>query len=417
MYDWRITMNTKKYSHSNNKLMIISIIQLLVVVANFSAELYLPSLPAIAKYLSVSDAITGLTFSAYFLGVILGQIFYGVYSDYVGRRKVILFGVGLAVLGVIICIISSHGFELIIGRFIQGLGIASCVCIPRSIIRDIASGKEISRIYSRAVIAMELSTSLAPVIGSYIQYYLGWQANFLLLLVLSLSALFFVSLFLPETAKIIKGNRPRLALIGKKSCELLKNNSFVGNAICSSMAAASIYSYLTITPFLYQESFDISLPAYGLFTGVISVVLVCGALLNMVMVKRLGIMNMLQIGIAITIFSSLLLLVLAIFKSTFVFVLAPFLLFTIGLSFIFPNCLAGAMESLDSQFGLSSAIYSAIQLSGVLVLVLIVSTLPSKVSLPFSIFLFGISLLSLASFRLLISANKVGRVIDIFRQP
>jgi len=66
----------------------------LTAIAPLSIDMYLPSFPAIAAELSALGRVE-LTLAAFFIGVALGQLFYGPVSDRFGRKPPLYVGLGL----------------------------------------------------------------------------------------------------------------------------------------------------------------------------------------------------------------------------------------------------------------------------------------------------------------------------------
>src|SRR5919112_563613 len=87
---------------------------LLTALGPLSTDMYLPSLPAIARDLRATTAETQLTLSAFLLGFAVGQFVYGPVSDKIGRRPVLLFGLGLFVLASLACALAPS-IEALIG--------------------------------------------------------------------------------------------------------------------------------------------------------------------------------------------------------------------------------------------------------------------------------------------------------------
>ena len=67
----------------------------LTAIGPLSTDMYLPSLPDIARALTASTAQVQLTISAYLIGFAVGQIIYGPISDRPGRKPVLLAALGL----------------------------------------------------------------------------------------------------------------------------------------------------------------------------------------------------------------------------------------------------------------------------------------------------------------------------------
>ncbi len=112
----------------------------LTAIAPLSTDMYLPSLPDIARALSASTAQVQLTISAYLIGFAVGQIIYGPISDRHGRKPVLLAALALYSVATLICTLSPSIDVLIGARALQALGGSGCIMVARAIVRDLYSG-------------------------------------------------------------------------------------------------------------------------------------------------------------------------------------------------------------------------------------------------------------------------------------
>jgi DHA1 family bicyclomycin/chloramphenicol resistance-like MFS transporter len=130
-------------------LALTAVLALLTALGPLSTDMYLPSLPAIATGLQATTGQAQLTLSAFLIGFAVGQLFYGPISDRVGRKPVLLFGLGLFSLASLICAFAPNIEVLIFARFVQALGASGPIVLGRAIVRDFyegpRAGKELSR--------------------------------------------------------------------------------------------------------------------------------------------------------------------------------------------------------------------------------------------------------------------------------
>src|SRR6185312_12823563 len=110
--------------NSNNLLFFVLI--LAVCLTQFAADIYAPSLPAIAVSLHTPIHLAQWSMAIYMLGVALSQIIYGPLSDGIGRKKPMVIGLGIMLIGSFICLFAPTIELLITGRFIQGCGAGAC---------------------------------------------------------------------------------------------------------------------------------------------------------------------------------------------------------------------------------------------------------------------------------------------------
>jgi MFS transporter, DHA1 family, multidrug resistance protein len=167
----------------------------------FSLDMYLPSLPDIGRSLQASTLEVQLTISSYLFGSAVGQIFYGSFSDRLGRRPVLMAALVLYSVVTIGCAAAPSIGALVALRFIQGIGVAGAMALARAMVRDISSGVRAGRALSLMGSITGFAPIIAPVIGGALQTWFGWRANFVLLLLIAGVMGTITVLRLPETLR------------------------------------------------------------------------------------------------------------------------------------------------------------------------------------------------------------------------
>lgn len=198
---------------------LLTIILLLAALMQVTTDLYTPSLPAIATNLNASASTVQFTLSIYMLGFSLSHLFYGPISDRIGRKKPLVFGVGISSLGSIICYFAPSATVLILGRFIQAIGIGCCNSVGRSLARDLLSDRLLAKVGSYVGMVSVVILALSPTLGGYIQEYWGWRANFSILFVAALVIWTLTLCYLPETNQHLNPHATQL--------KVMKSNYFI----------------------------------------------------------------------------------------------------------------------------------------------------------------------------------------------
>ena len=165
-------------SPKRSNLFIMSLLGGLSVVSPFSIDMYLPAFPVLAEEFGVPSTTIALTLSSYFIGLALGQVFYGPVLDRVGRKKPLAAGLGLYLLATIACTGVPDVNSLIALRFIQGFGGCVAQVASTAMVRDFFPVKESAKFLSLLFLFIAVSPLLAPTIGSLVIMSFGWKAAF-----------------------------------------------------------------------------------------------------------------------------------------------------------------------------------------------------------------------------------------------
>ena len=146
--------------------------------APVSIDMYLPALPVLGVEFGASAGHVQLSVASFFLGLAVGQGFYGPLSDRFGRTRPLYAGLFLFVVASIGCALAPSIDFLIGVRFFQALGACSGQVIARAVVRDLFEPREAVQIYSLLVLVMGVSPVLAPLLGGQILQWFPWRTIF-----------------------------------------------------------------------------------------------------------------------------------------------------------------------------------------------------------------------------------------------
>ena len=202
------------------------IVFLFIALMQMTTDQYLPSLPYIATYFKASPILAQSTFSYFMLGMGLSHFIFGPISDKYGRRIPLLCGIGISIVGSLICASSQTITALILGRLLQGVGIGCCNSVGRSLIRDVYEAEKMAKIGSLVGMISILIMITSPVLGGFVFEYYGWQANFWVLAGFGLFVWLLAFVFLPETNQYTNSNATHFSYLVKNTASLLKNRVY-----------------------------------------------------------------------------------------------------------------------------------------------------------------------------------------------
>ena len=135
-------------------------------------------------------------------------MFCGPWSDQAGRKLPLMLGIVIFFLGSVLCTFTPSGHALLVGRFIQGLGGAAVMVIPRAVIQDMYTGHRATQLMAALMLVISISPFLAPLAGASLLQFLGCRAIFAILTIVSLASLLFQTLFLTENVGRLSPGAP-----------------------------------------------------------------------------------------------------------------------------------------------------------------------------------------------------------------
>ena len=203
---------------------------LLGVLSAFSPlamDLYLPGLPELQQDLHTSTSLAQVTITASLLGLALGQVIVGPWSDRIGRRKPLLWGTIAFALSSAAIVFAPNIWVLIILRLVQGLAGSTGIVLSLAVITDLFTGKTLTQQIAINQTINGVFPVLAPVFGGIIIAWADWQMTFWVLAVLGVLLFAGVLFSLPETLPAEKAAPQEKQSVVAGFGKLFKQRQFV----------------------------------------------------------------------------------------------------------------------------------------------------------------------------------------------
>ena len=389
-------------------------LRLLLILGGLSAfgplaiDLYLPAFPAIARSFATDTEHVQLSLSAYFVGLALGQLFYGPVADRFGRRKPLLFGIGLFTLASVACALAPTLEWLIAARFAQALGGCAGMVVNRAIVRDLCTPIEAARAFSQLMLVMGVAPILAPLAGGWLMLLGGWELIFTFLAVFAGAFGFLVFFRLPETLPA-EGPRSQLSSALGRYGRLLKEPEFMFHALTGGVAMAGMFAYIAGSPFVFIELYGVPVEHYGWFFGMNSAGFVLAAQLNGRLLRRRTPLKLLKSTTLLFMCSTVALSLVAVMQPASLWpLLVPLFICMALLALVLPNSSACAMAGHGHQAGVASALMGTLQFAIAGVVSAMVGVLHDGTALPMTgmITLCGVTSASMALLARRVSLGK-----------
>ena len=231
---------------------------LLSAVGPCAIDMYLPAMPAMGSELGASVAAVQATLTAYFLAFGVAQLAYGPLADRFGRKAPMQAGLALFVAASIGCAFAASIESLTAWRFLQGLGGAAVMVVPRAVIRDLHTGPAATRLMATVMLVVSVSPMLAPLAGSALMALAGWRAVFAALAVAAAAGLLLSALALPETLAPERRSAIDARSLLRGAGTLLADRDFVGLTFVGGFGMASFFVFLASASFVYTGQFGLS---------------------------------------------------------------------------------------------------------------------------------------------------------------
>lgn len=342
---------------------LVALFALMMSLTALSMDAMLPAFPNIAEALAIDDyQKTQWIVSAMIFGMVFGEIIFGPVSDAIGRKRSIVLGISIYVIGSVIALSASSLTVFLIGRMIQGAGVAGPKIASRALIRDMYKGAAMARIMSFVMMVFMLVPLLAPSIGWLVLQIADWRWIFVLLILQATIAAIWLVLRQPETLlkeNRIPLNRKRLMIDVHM---IIRRRDVMAFTLLLGSIFAGLMLHISTAQSLFQDVYNVG-DRFPLFFAMLAIGSSVINFSNGKIVQRVGMLTCVTLALSVLLMTSLLLLGWAVFYDGIppfpVFMLLGMIMFSC-FGMIFGNVNAMAMEPLGKMAGLGASLISSL---------------------------------------------------------
>ncbi|WP_299554012.1 multidrug effflux MFS transporter [uncultured Tateyamaria sp.] len=336
----------------------------LILLAGVSAmvmNMFLPSLPNMTAYFDTEYRLMQLSVALYLAVSAIMQTIIGPISDNLGRRKVLMWGIGLFMLATLGCIFAPSAEVFLFFRMCQAV-IAVAMVLSRAIIRDLYDQDHSASMIGYVTMGMAVVPMISPGIGGVLDEVFGWKSVFWFFFLTGGLLLWLVHSDVGETAQ-----PSSKSLVGqfKEYPELLRSPRFWGYSLAAAFCSGSFFAYLGGAPFVGTEVFGMSPAQLGFFFGAPAIGYFIGNGLSGRFATQFGVNRLVLWGTlanAIGTFLSLAIFLAGVGTPVSFFGMMTFV--GLGNGLVIPNATAGMLSVRPHLAGTASGLGGAIMIGG-----------------------------------------------------
>jgi len=341
----------------------VTIVSLMMSLTALSIDAMLPALPHIGSDLHIPHANDRqLIVSMIFLGLAIGQLFFGPLSDKTGRKPAVYAGYAIYIVGSLLCAISPSFLLLLTGRFLQGIGVSAPRAVTLALVRDRYEGRAMAQVMSFVMTVFIIVPMIAPTLGQGILSFANWRGIFISYILIALSTLTWFILRIPET--LAPENRIPFSLerITKSTLDIVRNRIALGYTVSAGLIGGAFLGYLSSAQQIFQEQYDLG-EAFPIVFAVIAFSIGLASFLNARLVMRFGMRFLVFLSLRVIFGLGILglaIVAIVIRQPPLWFVMSYLMLTFFFVGILFGNQNALAMEPLGRLAGIGAAIVGSL---------------------------------------------------------
>ncbi|MEQ4916015.1 Bcr/CflA family multidrug efflux MFS transporter [Morganella morganii] len=335
---------------------LIFILGLLSMLMPLAIDMYLPSMPTIARDFGVTEGDVQMTLNSYLIGFAAGQLVYGPMADALGRKPVILGGTLIFALASAGCAMSQDIGTFIGMRGLHGFAAAAASVVINALMRDMFTKDEFSRSMSFVVLVMTVAPLLAPIMGGMMMLWFSWHAIFWTIMIAALIAALLVLFFIRETLPKERRQPFRLRIMLGQFVTLFRQKRVLCYMVASGFSFAGMFSFLSAGSFVYIQLYGLTELEFGYCFALNIVFLFIMTTINSRYVRRFGALNMLRTGLVVQLLAGFWLVLAASADLGFVALMIGVACYVGNIAMITSNAMAVILDDYPHMAGTASSL-------------------------------------------------------------
>jgi len=341
------------------RVLYIIVLGALTALGPFTIDLYLPAFPVLEEDFQTTAAAIQLTLTGTMIGFAIGQLVVGPLSDKIGRRLPLVAVTALHVVASVAAAFAPDLGLLSASRVVMGIGAAAGGVVAMAIVRDLFGGRRLVVMLSRLALVTGVAPVIAPLIGSWLLTLMPWRGIFVVLAVYGVVMLLAAALVIPETLPKARRQERGGATVLQRYRSVFSDRVFIGVLIIGGMTFSGLFSYLSASPFLFQQTHGLDAQQYGLLFAVNSLGVVIGVQVASRLAARFGPQWVMAYSTAVLVLAGAAIIVTDQLGLGLWGTVVPLFVFMTACGFTFPNVQVLALDRHGKAAGTAASIIGA----------------------------------------------------------
>ncbi|WP_457434179.1 multidrug effflux MFS transporter [Pseudomonas sp. SDO55104_S430] len=317
----------------------------------FPLDVLLPSFPALAEHLRTTPADIALSVSLFAIGISLSQLLIGPLSDRFGRKRLLLGGMAVSIVGAMGCLLTSDFTVFLIFRVIQAIG-CGCFVLSQALIQDLFEDKERDRLRILLTTLSGIFITVSPLLGSVLQQLMDWPGSFILFIGLA-AAVFLTTWFMFDNQRPAAVEHQNIFRAYRR---VYGNPRFVGYWLIAAITFSCHFSFIVVSPLIFMGQLRLSTYEYSMTLLLYGVAYIFGGIAARSLANRISARTQIIVGLRLIFLSGPVMLLLSgLYGLSNLTVLIPMIICTAGITIARPIATSRAMDVFTDNAGTSAS--------------------------------------------------------------
>ncbi|MFF7064882.1 Bcr/CflA family efflux MFS transporter [Pseudomonas sp. NPDC008258] len=332
---------------------------LLCLLGVFPLDVILPSFPALSDEFRVDSKQIAYSVSFFAVGVAMAQIVIGPLSDGIGRKRLLLAGLGVSIAGAFGCIFSTNYETFMAFRLVQALGCGSLV-LGQTLVQDLYRGKQRNAMRILLTSASGLFISLSPLAGALLQQSFGWEASFAIFAIIA-AIVSLLSYVLLHDTPALRHRAPGMSSYRV----MLRDATYLAHSLQSSLAFACHFSFIVIAPLLLMGRLELTTYQFSIVFLGYGLAYIAGGVAATYLNHRVSPQVQIKAGFVLISAAGITLLIWErVAGLSVVGVLLPMIVCTTGTTLVRPAATTQALSRYSHQAGAAASLNTTLLFAG-----------------------------------------------------